>query len=192
MRRDRIIAGTSTALSLLIGAWLVLEWTTDQPAPVRESQAPPSQDRMVAETAPPEAAARPHNQAVILPPPPAPVTPKPPTQAKPAPAPKPQPIQAMRVPKPAPKPVMKAVLKPVQQVQKPEPVTPTKPAEISSPEPDMQAFRAARKAPPSPKIFDALARFKALRAAQERAKPAPAAPWKIEVSAKAVASGRVA
>ena len=210
MRRDRIIAGTSTALSLLIGAWLVLEWTTDQPAPVRESQALPSQDRMVAETAPPEAAARPHNQAVILPPPPAPVTPKPPTQAKPAPAPKPQPIQAMRAPKPAPKkverkiealqpshkpapkPVMKAVLKPVQPVRKPEPVTPTKPAEISSPEPDMQAFRAARKAPPSPKIFDALARFKALRAAQERAKPAPAAPWKIEVSAKAVTSGRVA
>ena len=49
-----------------------------------------------------------------------------------------------------------------------------------------------RFGPQKPKIFDPLARFKALRAAQERAKPAPDAPWKIEVSAKAVTSGRVA
>ena len=205
MRRDRIIAGTSCALSLLIGAWLALQWTEGRPAPVKARQAPERQMQKPAETA-----ARPHLQAVLLPPPPAAPAPAPEAQAKPAPAPKPQPIKAMRLPlkaeprieplqptaKAVPRPVMKAVLKPAPQVQKPEPITPAEPAVQNPPPPDMQAFRA-RKAPTKPEKFDALARFKAQRAAQqqtqERAKPAPTSkPAKIEVSAKAATSGRVA
>lgn len=217
MRRDRIIAGTSTALSLAIGAWLVLQWTEDQPAPVKARQAQPSQKQAPAETV-----AQPHNQAVLLPPPPpapalapAPIqqakpapVPAPEAQAKPAPAPKPLPVKVepkieplQPTAKPAPKPVMTTALKPAPQVQKPTPVTPAKPSvqKPPPPEPDMQAFRA-RKALPNPEKFDALARFKAQRAAQqkiqkqaqERAKPAPAKPTKIEVSAKAATSGRVA
>jgi hypothetical protein len=206
MRRDRIIAGISTALSLLIGAWMVLQWTEDQPAPVKARQAPERQAEMPAETA-----AKPHLQAVLLPPPPTPApAPAPTRQIKPAPAPQPQPIKAMppplkaepRIeplrpsPKAAPKPVMKAVLKPAPKVLKPAPVTPAKPSvqKPPEPEPDMQAFRA-RTAPPKPEKFDALAKFKAQRAAQkqiqERPKPAPR-PAKIEVSAKAANSGRVA
>lgn len=216
MRRDRITAGTSCALSLLIGAWLVLQWTEEQPAPVKARQTQPNLGQP-----PAEPAAKPHNRAVLLPPPPPAPAPAPEVQAKPDPAPEPQPIKAMPAPKPAPakiepkfeplqptakpapKPVMEAVLKPAPQDRKPTPVTPAKPQfqEPSPPEPDMQAFRSPRDATPKPEKFDALARFKAQRAAQnqaqiqaqERAKPAPAPkPAKIEVSAKAATSGRVA
>jgi hypothetical protein len=215
MRRDRIIAGTSCALSLLIGAWQILQWTEDKPAPLEARPAPEHQLQKPAETA-----ARPHLQAVLLPPPPAPApAPAPTRQAKAAPVPKPQPIKAMPLPlkakprieplqsspKPALKPVMTNVLKPVPLVPSPKPVASAKHSvqKPPPPEPDMQAFRSPREAPLKAEKFDALARFKAQRAAQkqaqiqnqERAKPAPAKPTKptkIEVSAKAATSGRVA
>ena len=207
MRRDRIIAGTSTVLSFLIGVWLVLQWTKEQPVTVKTFEALKSQEQAAV-----EAVIKPHHQAFILPL--APVAPAPKAQAGPAPSPKPEPIKALVAPKPAPenvepgieplkpssklapKPVIKAVLKITQPIRKPAPVTPAKAAELEPLELDVEAFRDARKETPRPNNSEALIHFTAQRAAQKqiekRARPAPATPAKIDASAKAATFGRVA
>ena len=72
MRRDRVIGGASIALSLLIGAWLVLQWTQDQPVPEKnkDTQLPQSREQKRVESEPPKEAEDSHRLAIVLPPPP--------------------------------------------------------------------------------------------------------------------------
>ncbi|MEE2760759.1 MAG: hypothetical protein VYE18_04880 [Pseudomonadota bacterium] len=204
MKRDRIIAGTSAALSLLIGVWLVLNWTSDQPAPVKAREAMPNQAQPVEVNKALESLPA-HAQVLVLPPPP----PPPASHAILAAAKPARKIEALKpAAKPVPKPVFKQTLKPSQPVAKSEPADPIQPIQTEKPkqleeqEPpalDIEAFRTEGKAP-APEKFDALARFKAMHAPREQAEakvkpfraPAPSQPARAEVSANAEITGRVA
>jgi len=135
-KRERVAWTGSVAVSLLLGAWLVVQMLPETRKPVEDKP------KAVAETQPlteekKQEAEKPMPQVVVLPAPPA-ATPTPvPAEAPQVAEAKPEPVPQIRPePKPAPKPIVKPVAKPLP-----------KPMPKPAPKPVVKTVKKAKPAP---------------------------------------------